>query len=182
MQVKEYKAKMETLSYKDEADRAYGLGAMAVCMVVWDNEQYMSGLSLDASENLGLEISRDYFLQANQNLSAKGVWNSLFSRMQMDAGLLVSNAMGRIIVRGKREITPQEAARLLDLINEEGEAMCSLEKDESRALFDKCFNYFHRIFSHPTVGELVGRIASDLQRNRRLDRDELMVILRPLLR
>lgn len=173
---------MATLKYTDETDRAYALGAMAVCMVVWDNEKYLRGLSLDAPEDMGLEISTDYFLMSNQNLSAKSVWKGMYERMQMDAALLLSNVMGRMIVRQKRELTPEECSLVLKMIMEEGEAQCSLEGDECRALFDKCFNYFHRIFSHPTVDELISRIAEDLKKSRRLDRDDVLSVLRPLLR
>ena len=80
---------MITLKYKDEEDRAYGLGGMVVSMYLLDNEKYIDSVSMDADPDEGMQFTADFFHLPNPNLSPKAVWNDSLSRFNLLNGLLL---------------------------------------------------------------------------------------------
>ena len=56
---------MVTLKYKDEKDRAYGLGGMTVCMLLMDNEGFIDSVNLDAPADCGMVFSPDFYYVDN---------------------------------------------------------------------------------------------------------------------
>ncbi|MDE7119936.1 MAG: hypothetical protein K2O10_04945 [Muribaculaceae bacterium] len=173
---------MFNLKYQDQRDRAYGLSGMAVAMVVWDNEQYLAGLNLDAEADFGLELSPDFFTIANSALSAKAVWNDRVAKFQLALGLMVANVLSRALVRANEEITPQARQMLVKSLHDEGRSACDLTETEVDALFTKAYGYFHSIFAHHAVTPLVDSVAEALENSRRLDRDQIIELLSPLFR
>lgn len=173
---------MVNLKYQDQRDRAYGLSGMAVAMIVWDNDQYISALDLDAEADFGLELSADFFTVSNSSLSAKAVWNDRVAKFQLGLGLLVANVLSRAIVRGNEEISPQIRQTLVKRLQDEGRFTCGLTDGEVEALFSKAYTYFHSVFAHAAVNSLVAALAHELEERRRLDRSRVLELLAPLYR
>ncbi len=173
---------MITLKYKDEDDRAYGLGGMVVSMYLLDNEKYIDSVSLDAEPDMGMQFTADFFHLPNPNLSPKAVWNDALSRFNMLNGLLLSNLMSRALVRHNETITRELYQLLMNMLIDEGRDLCSLDEDEIKELYNKNFSYYHEVFSNDTVNRTVREIAATLKRERSLDSEALYVCMRPMRR
>lgn len=165
---------MVTLKYKDEKDRAYGLGGMTVCMVMLDNEGFIDSVDLDAPADSGIMFSPDFYLAGNQNLSAKAVWRKKNTHFETVTGMLVSNLLARALVREQSEISRELSDLLLSHLKDEGMAACSLEEDEVKDVFYKTYSFFHRVFSHHQVGIMMNDFVDDLLKKRRMDRDAVL--------
>lgn len=173
---------MVTLKYKDEKDRAFGLGGMVVCMNAMESERFIDYVSLDVEADHGMAFTPDFFHITNQSLSAKTVWNDRLNHFQLLTGLMVSNLLSRAMVRGREAVTRELAELLLTHVASEGKELCSLEDDEIRSLYTKTFNYFHRLFSSPDVEGVVNRFVDLLIERRRMECEEILAVLRPLRR
>ncbi|MDE6629704.1 MAG: hypothetical protein K2K36_10100 [Muribaculaceae bacterium] len=173
---------MVTLKYKDEKDRAFGLGGMVVCMNAMESEKYIDYVSLDGEADHGMEFTPDFFQISNQRLSAKAVWNDRLNHFQLLTGLMVSNLLSRAMFRDREGISRELADLLLTHVAAEGKELCSLEDDEIKELYNKTFTYFHRLFSSPEVGEVVGRFVELIGQRRRMENEEILAVLRPLRR
>lgn len=172
---------MSTLKYADETDRAYGLSGMSVCLCVLEKEQYINAISLDSSPDHGMEFTPDFFQTINQRLSAKAVWNGNFNHFKLLTGLVVSNLMCRTMVKEHRELTRELSDLLLSDLRKEGKEACSLDDDETRNVYYESYNVMHRVFAHPQVNSIIERFVEQLSAKRRLERDEIMMLLRPLI-
>lgn len=173
---------MVTLKYNDEADRAYGISGMAVALVIWENDKYLSALNIDGEADSGIEFTPDFFMMRNPKSSPRMAWNETVERFQLISGLLISNILCRSLVKAREDITPQLRQEVVRLLREEGRAVADLTDQEVEAIFSKGFNYFHKIFSHAGIGQLATDLADALSRDRRVDRDRMLEILAPLTR
>lgn len=173
---------MITLKYRDERDRAYGLGGMVVCMGVMESEKFIDKVSLDAEADHGLLFTPDFFYLSNQRMSAKTVWNDSLNHFQLVTGLMVSNLLSRAMVRNGEEVTRETVDQLLAHVTDEGKALCSLDNDEINELYTKTFNYFHRVFFNRQVAAVVNSIVDSLTEKRTLENEEVVAMLRPLSR
>ncbi len=173
---------MITLKYKDEEDRAYGLGGMVVSMYLLDNEKYIDSVSMDADPDEGMQFTADFFHLPNPNLSPKAVWNDSLSRFNLLNGLLLSNLMSRALVRHNESITREIYQLMMEMLIDEGQDLCSLDEDEIKELYNKNFSYYHEVFSNDTVNRTVRGIVDKLIQERSLDSDALYVCMRPMRR
>lgn len=173
---------MVTLKYRDELDRAYGLGGMVVCMGVMESEKFIDKVSLDADTDRGLTFTPDFFYLSNQHLSAKAVWNDGLNHFQLLTGLMVSNLLSRAIIRHGEDVSREVIDLLLGHVADEGKSLCSLEDDEIKELYSKTFNYFQRVFYNHEVGLVINNIVDSLKEKRTLENEELIMMLRPLSR
>jgi len=173
---------MVTLKYKDETDRAYGLSGMSVCMCMMENERFIDCINLDSEPDEGLVFTPDFFYLHNPNLSAKTLWNDSFNHFRLLTGLLLSNMMSRAMVRNREDITREMNELIIKNITDEGREVCSLEEDEIRSVYNESFAFFHRVFSHPDVATLVDRFVSSLVEHRTLSGEQVVQLLRPLMR
>ncbi|MBD5224733.1 MAG: hypothetical protein HDS68_02030 [Bacteroidales bacterium] len=173
---------MVTLKYKDEEDRAYGLGGMVVSMYMLDNDKYIDSISLDAESDHGLRFTADFFHLPNPNLSPKAVWSDSLDRFNLLNSLLVSNLLSRSLVRRNERVSREIYQLLMDMLIDEGRELCSLDEDEIKQLYNKNFSYFHEVFSNDTVAETVRGIVDTLKRDRSLDNDALYICMRPMRR
>lgn len=174
---------METVSilkYKDEKDRAYGLGGMVTCMYVLDNAQFIDSVSLDYDADGGMRFIPGFFTGTNQKLSAKAVWDDAMNHFQLVCGLIVANVMSRKMVRDMSEPGRDTDNAILDLLKEEGKESCELEADEVADIFYRTRSYLHKIFSHYEVSRLISDFVTVMEKERSLDRDRLSALFRIL--
>lgn len=177
----EKNCKVVTLKYKDESDRAYGLGGMAVCMFMLEMEQYIDDISLDSKPDEGLRLTVDFFHSPNQQLSAKSVWKENLNRFQLTTGLLVSNVLSRALVRHNEDVSRELGELLISKLTEEGTSTCALEKDEIRDLYYKTFSFFHGVFSDYRVASMLNDFVNTLMEERILDRERIYNSFRALM-
>lgn len=173
---------MTTLKYKDDTDRAYGLTGMSIGLCLLDHEQYIDCVNLDAEADHGIEFTPDFFLTPNQKLSAKAVWHGNLSHFRLLTGMVVANLLCRSLVKEHADLTRDLTELVIRNLQLEGAESCSLDEDETRALFNESFDYFHRVFRYPQVGALVEQFVDNLNKKRSLPGDEVLMLLRPLMR
>lgn len=166
--------------YSSEDDKCYGIAGMAVGMVVWDCENLMTSISLDAPADESIEFTPEFYFSSNQNLSAKSVWHKMFEQYQLYMGMLISNIVCRNLVLNRSFVGEKQKRQLFSYIEEEGKESCSLDNDEIRRLFDKNYDYIYRLFNHNGVQEIVHGFVSRLKQQRRLSRADVIDGLRAL--
>lgn len=160
------------LAYSNEDDRAYGLAGMAISMASLDALDRITEVFLDA-EGPMVSFANTYYYSAAPSVSPKVVWDNLLSNFQLTTSLVLGNVMARSLVRLGMEADEETLEKVRDLVREEGRDVCSLDEEESDAVFDKVLRHSLRLFHnprlHPAVKELVGVIS----RRRRLSVLEL---------
>ncbi len=168
------------LQYIDENDKCYGITGMAIGMVVWNAEDVLSAVSLDAPAEEVVEFTPDFYFSGNPRLSAKVAWNHILQHYQVSMGMLIGNLLCRSYVLHKEKVDAGARNELLHYLDEEGRDTCSLESDEIERLFNKSYDYLYKIFNHSGVQSLAHDFAHELHDRRRLTRGEVSELLRAL--
>lgn len=168
------------LKYSDETDKSYGLAGMAISIVVLDGEEYLDHISIDASPDRTVALSNDFYFIGNPRLSAKIAWNEILKHFQLSAGMVISNLICRNYVQHRRKLTPDIIDELRMVVRDEAKENCSLDSDESDALFEKSLNYFDRLFSYEVVHEVARDFASAIISRRTMNSHEVIEQLRRL--
>ena len=177
-----FKNKMKKqLSYKSEEDKCYGITGMAIALVVFDGEDYLTSINLDAdTSDEMMEFTDEFYFSGNPELSAKNVWNHILKNFNLAMALSVGNVLCRKLVFESKPLERDCAKSLLNLMNEVGRESCSLESDETQHLFEKNLNYLNRIFSHHGVQSVAHDFAEALKNRRSMTRFEVVEQLRAL--
>lgn len=173
---------MITLKYRDEKDRAYGLGGMIVSLFMAENDHFIDSVSLDASKDKGISFTPDFYYAANQKLSAKTVWDEEYTEFQLMVAMVVANVMSRAMVRNNEEVNREMSDLLLKRLTEEGENCCALGDDEVRELYYDSFSFFHSVFAHHNVVPLMKEFVKELMKERTLKSDRINIMFRSLAR
>lgn len=168
----------DKLKYIDETDKSLGIAGMAITLVACDCEDMLAGVSLEEGEE-SLSMAEEFFFNGNPRLSAKIAWNEILRQFQVTAGMLIGNVLCRKFCKG----TSPDADLLKvvhDIIVEEGARHCSLDEDESDAVYNKNYRYYNRLFMHPTVAVVARDFATALRMQRRMTSGEVIENLRRL--
>lgn len=168
------------LSYRNDDDRCYGATGMAIGLVVFDGEDMLAGVSLDAPAHAMMEMSQDFFFSGNPSLSAKAAWNTMLRNFNLMSAMMIANVMCRRIVFENGDMDNELRTMLFDCILQEGAETCSLERDEAERLFEKDYSFLNRVFSHRGVQAVAHDFAHSLSRMRRMSRSEMLEELRGL--
>lgn len=168
------------LSYRNENDRCYGATGMAIGLVVFDGEDMLAGVSLDAPAHTMIEMNQDFFFTGNPSLSAKAAWNRMLRNFNLMTAMMISNVMCRRVVMDSGDMDTDTRSMLFDRILEEATDSCSLERDEAERLFEKDYSYLHRVFNHRGVQAVAHDFARCLAERRALTRTEILEELRGL--
>ena len=169
-----------TIKYTDDSDRCYGLTGMAMGIVIWDREDLLSAIDLDAEPDSMMEFTPYYYFAGNPRMSARFAWNQIVEHYRLSMGLLMANVLCRCYVHDHRQISPSTLDLMKEYLAEEGKATCSLDDDEINVLFEKQLSYLHRLFSHPGVQRVAAEFAEDLRQRRRMTVGEVIEGFRPL--
>lgn len=170
----------DQLKYIDEKDKSYGLAGMAISIVALDGEDYFEAISIDAPAEESIEFSHEFYFVGNPRLSAKIAWNEMLKHFQLSSGMVISNLICRNYVQHRHKLSPEVVEALKSVVREEARENCSLDEDESDALFEKSLNYFDRLFSYARVHEIANDFASAIVRQRRMTSHEVFEQLRQL--
>lgn len=169
------------LGYKDEKDKCYGATGMAMGVVIFDGEELLSAVDLDAEPTDMVEFVEDFYFTGNPRISAKVAWNRLLHNFNLTMGVSMANILcRRLVMESQAELERETVDHLRQLAIEEGREACSLDDDEINSLFAKNFNYLHRVFSHRGVQSVAHEFAETLRRARRMSRAEVIEQLRAL--
>lgn len=169
------------LSYKDDKDKCYGATGMAMGVVIFDGEEMLTAVDLDADPHDMLQFSEDFYFSGNPGLSARAAWHKIVNNFNISMGVALSNILCRTLVMGQqRSLANETREALRQLMLEEGKASCELEEDEINSLFNKNYAYLNRVFSHRGVQGVAHDFAETLATMRRMSRAEVIEQLRAL--
>ena len=170
-----------TLQYKDERDRSYGLTGMAVAMYIWDGEEYLVALDMESAPGQGLHLSPAFNMYRNPRMSARLVWQDMLKQFELSTAILLGNAMCRSYCGGgSGRLSSAATAMIRALVRDEGREICSLDDDEINTVYDKTYRYLDQLFTHSRVVETVHELAAALLTHRTLTAAEAIDRLRAL--
>lgn len=168
------------LRYKDEQDKCYGLTGVAMSAVIWDVEHLISGIYLDSDAFNSIQYTPQLIAEGNTEISPRNIWNHNVEKFRLSMGMILSNVLCRTYVLERKFINHKTKQHIFEYFIEEGNFTCSLEKDEVEALFNKNYDYLHRIFSHPEVQRIANDFAQHLTERRSLTQAEIIESLQAL--
>lgn len=172
---------MEKLRYTDETDRCYGAAGMAISLVIFDGEDILSAISLDAPEGeQTMTLTPEFFFAGNPGVSAKTAWRQILKNYNLGIAMLTANLLCRYLVNRHTGLPEDVRTALHTLALEEGHDACQLEDDEIDAIFDKNINYLTRVFTHRGVHSVAHDFASALGTRRTLSRLDALELLQAL--
>lgn len=168
------------LAYKNEKDKCYGATGMAIAVVLFDAEDMLTAVNLDAEPAQMMEFTHDYYYSGNPSVSATTSWKTLVRNFNLAMGVSIGNVLCRKLVLDGVSIDRDIVDALCESAVADASEVCALEEDEARHIFDKNMNYLHRVFSHGGVKSVAHDFAGRLQRARRLSRLEILEQLHAL--
>ncbi|MCM1029152.1 MAG: hypothetical protein NC342_05400 [Pseudoflavonifractor sp.] len=173
----------QTLSYKDEADRAYGAAGMAVAIVVCNAEDIMLSVDLDAPSPADMiEMDDSYYLAGQRAKSVSAAWQQLLSAYRASLIMASGNILARYMVGQHAAVGYNLRSALRKGVETDGRDTCQLDDDEIDTLFNRTFDYLTRVFSHPTVGSVTTSLVDRLIEERHIGRTDLLAALHLLSR
>ena len=156
-----------TIKYSNEDDRAYGLAGMAISMASLDALDRITEIFLDADGPM-VSFTNDYYYAFSPSVSPKAVWTNLLNNLQLTTSLVLGNIMARSLVRLGREAEDEVFNEIRDLVRQEGSDVCSLDREEADAMFEKMMRHSRRLFYNPRLQPAVRELAGVISRRRRL--------------
>lgn len=168
------------LRYANDDHRCYGATGMAISLVVYDGEEMLSSISLDASSGEMVEMSDLFYFAGNPSLSAKAAWSRIVKNFNLTAVMAIGNALCRSLVLEQRPLSDEQVSCLHDYVMDEARESCSLDDDETERLFQKDFTYLSRVFTHRGIHDIAHDFANELRRRRSMSRQEIVEALRTI--
>lgn len=168
------------LSYRNEDDKCYGATGMAIGILVFNGEDYLSSISLDEAPSAMVEMQDMFYFNGNPVLSAKSVWTRIKGSYDLSVAMLIGNLMCRSIVHDNKPVAEEHRKAIREMVAEEGKESCGLDDDEISRVFDKEYSILLRVFNHQGVQGVAHDFADTLKRRRRLSRLEVLEQLRAL--
>lgn len=170
----------QKLSYIDEEDKCYGATGMAMAVVIFDGEDMLAGINLDAEPDEIMEFTDDFYFNGNPGFSAKTAWNQMIKNFNLAMALSIGNVVCRHIIHRSSRVDNETAAFLRSAMVDAGRDHCALEDDETQRLFDKNYAYLTRVFNHYGVQEVARDFANALKQSRHMTRFDVIEHLRAL--
>lgn len=168
------------LSYTSEDDKCYGATGMAMAVVIFDGEDMLAGIDLDAQPNEMMRFTSDFYFNGNPGFSAKNAWNQILKNFNLAMAMSIGNVLCRNVVYQQSQLRQELADMLRSMMIEEGNANCALDEDETSHLFDKNFGYLNRVFNHHGVQSVAHDFARVLKARRSMTRMDVLEQLHPL--
>lgn len=165
---------MEKLKYTSESDRAYGATGMAIGLVIYDGDDMLASVDLDAAPNDMVALSPDFYFAGNPGVSAKTAWNQILKNYNLGISMLMANVLCRHLVARRADVPEELVGLLRSLACGEGRQSCELDEDEVNRLFDKNYTYLRRVFSHHGVQSVAHDFAATLISRRSLSRHDVL--------
>ncbi|MEF2644006.1 MAG: hypothetical protein U0M50_08100 [Paramuribaculum sp.] len=170
----------QRLSYRNENDKCYGITGMAMAVVIFDGEEMLAGVDMDAEPGAAMQFTGDFYFNGNPGFSAKNAWNQILKNFNLAMALAIGNVMCRRMILEKRAVESDMADYLREMMVEEGRDNCALEEDETTRLFNKNYSYLSRVFGHHGVQDVARDFARTLRARRTMTRLDVLEQLRAL--
>ncbi len=167
-------------TYADEADKAFGLTGMVICLNVCDADHALESLTLDAAADEETFVIDSHYTDGGE-CSPAAPWRALVEQYKLLCSLAASNVLCRMLVHRHRGFTNDTARQLRDQVSDTGRDMCDLADDEIDDIFTRSLGQMMRVFREPQVHTIATRYAAALRQRRSMSRAEAFELLQSLL-
>ncbi len=168
------------LSYSNEDDKCYGATGMAIGLMVFNGEDMLDSMNLDASPGAIMDMRDMFYFNGNPGLSAKSAWQRIKANYGLTVAMLISNVMCRSMVLDRSSVSAEMRQRIYEVVAEEGRESCGLDDDEISRIFNQEYTVLFRVFNHTGVHGIVHDFADTFKRRRIMSRMDILEALRAL--
>jgi len=168
------------MRYRNEEDKCYGVASMAIGLSVFDADDLMTEVTIDADGVDCVRFVPDYYFTGSPRVPASKSWHHIYSHYQVSMGLAIANAMCRKMILDHGVIDRKGRDQLLDAAVADGQSLCQLDRDEVVPIFDKSYSYLMRVFGNRDIQHAIIAFVEQLQQRRTLTRGEVAELLQEL--
>ena len=168
------------MKYRSEEDKCYGVAGMAIGLSVFDAEELLSEVNIDADGMDCVQFVPDFYYTGSPRVPASKSWHHIYAHYQVSMGLAIANALCRKMVLDHGVLDRKHRDELLDAAVADGLALCQLDRDEVEPMFDKSYSYLMRVFSNRDIQRVIYDFAAQLRQRRSLTRTEVVELLQEL--
>lgn len=168
------------MKYRNEQDKCYGVAGMAIGLSVFDADNLMTEVSIDADGVDCVRFVPDFYFTGSPRVSASKSWHHIYAHYQVSMGLAIANAMCRRMVQDHGVLDRKRCEELLDAAVADGHSLCQLDRDEVEPLFDKSYSYLMRVFGNRDIQQAINAFVEQLRQRRSLTRGEVAELLQEL--
>ena len=168
------------MKYRNEEDKCYGVAGMAIGLSIFDADDLLTEVTIDADSGDNLRFVPDYYFTGSPRVPASKSWHHIYSHYQVSMGLAIANAMCRKMVLDHGVLDRKRREELLDAAVADGQSLCQLDRDEVEPLFDKSYSYLMRVFGNREIQGAISAFVKQLQQRRTLTRGEVAELLQEL--
>ncbi len=168
------------MKYRNEQDKCYGVAGMAIGLSVFDADNLMTEVSIDADGVDCVRFVPDFYFTGSPRVSASKSWHHIYAHYQVSMGLAIANAMCRRMVQDHGVLDRKRREELLDAAVADGHSLCQLDRDEVEPLFDKSYSYLMRVFGNRDIQQAINAFVEQLRQRRSLTRGEVAELLQEL--
>lgn len=162
----------ESIKYRDDADKIYGVVGMTLGLLVANAEQYILDIS-DGRNGKSVRLLPSFYVSAGSGISAKTIWEEDIKRFRTMTSMAIGNLLCRVMVNQNVAVTPELLRKLHDSISEVAEDCCQLQKDETDGIFNEYLRHFSRLFRMEQVRDISRNMADSLKERHTLTRSEI---------
>ena len=168
------------MKYRNEQDKCYGVAGMAIGLSVFDADNLMAEVTIDADGVDCVRFVPDFYFTGSPRVPASKSWHHIYAHYQVSMGLAIANAMCRRMVQDHGVLDRKRREELLDAAVADGHSLCQLDRDEVEPLFDKSYSYLMRVFGNRDIQQAINAFVEQLRQRRSLTRGEVAELLQEL--
>ena len=168
------------MRYRSEEDKCYGVAGMAIGLSVFDAEDLLREVNIDADGVDCVQFVPDFYYTGSPRVPASKSWHHIYAHYQVSMGLAIANVLCRKMVLDHGVLDRKRRDELLDAAIADGLALCQLDRDEVEPMFDKSYSYLMRVFGNRDIQRVIYDFAEQLRQRRSLTRAEVAELLQEL--
>ena len=168
------------MRYRSEEDKCYGVAGMAIGLSVFDAEDLLREVNIDADGVDCVQFVPDFYYTGSPRVPASKSWHHIYAHYQVSMGLAIANVLCRKMVLDHGVLDRKRRDELLDAAVADGLALCQLDRDEVEPMFDKSYSYLMRVFGNRDIQRVIYDFAAQLRQRRSLTRVEVAELLQEL--
>lgn len=172
--------KMNTLQYRNDDDKAYGLAGMIFSLHTLGTLDIIANVDLDTDGPM-VTFTSEYYYISSPAISPKAVWQQTKRNWYFTASMVVGNIMARAMVRDRSQIPADILTDIRAQIMAEAADTLSLEEDEATQLFENLYRKNLQLYCDPRCHTLVRALTDTLVHRRRLTLTDLLDLLSTLM-
>jgi len=153
------------LTYRNEADRCYGLAGMAISLATLDAFDRVALATIDTTGPM-VEFTGEFYYSGSPSVSPKATWERLMENYRLTSTLAIGNILARCIARDGGTDPTDMLAELIPTLRTEGKEVCQLEDDELDRFIENVLMHANRLFGNSRLRPLLTQLARNIRSQR----------------